>query len=306
MAKAHRRLSELQLSPELLATVADQPEVAQALEDLMPHLYELVRSGGDHDALAAPPAMQAPAVVMEPKHLQVNWPALFEPHFLASHPHQPVALALSRHGSGSFIAVPQSLEADAVEPSSFVLEGVATQGPLAAASWDSDGLLLMTATGVTLECPGDGPTPQGRWHCTPLPGAKLPISVGGSALASRVAVARAGSQGLRAAVIFPGDDSVTVFSRASRAAASWLPSGEVAISTPLAVPSFTTGAESLLLTADDGSVTHLHMGTGHFSRGAAPVSSPGGRVWPASCRLSTGGLVRLSREADMTAELVLS
>merc|ERR1719491_1733742 len=216
----------------------------------------------------------------------------------------PASMALSRHGSGSLIALPHSDNKLAAESTSFILSGVAAHGPLAAASWDSEGLLLMTATGVTLECPGAGPA-QGRWQCVPLPGAKLPISLEGKPLATRVAVARAGSSGMRAAVLFPGDDSVTVFSRASRAAAPWLPSGDVSTTTPAAMPSFTSGAEALLLTAVDGGVTHLHMGTGHISASAPPIPGSSGRTWPATCRSSSNGLVRLSREADMAAELVL-
>merc|ERR1712045_988547 len=105
-------------------------------------------------------------------------------------------MALSRHGSGSLITLSRALEARMPQLTSFVLEGVAAEGPLAAAAWDSEGLLLMTAAGVSLDCPGVVPAAHGRWHCAPLPGAKLPISLPGKALVARVAVSRDGSHGL--------------------------------------------------------------------------------------------------------------
>jgi len=304
MDAVHRRLAELQLTPEFLANTADQPQIAQALQDMMPHLYELARTGGQQSH-TAPLTAQTLPIASEPTRLQVKWPALFEPQFLACGADSPVTLALSRHGSGSLIALPEAPETLVAEATSFILEGVAAHGPLAAASLDAAGLLLMTVTGITLECPGAGPAAHGRWHCSPLPGAKLPISLAGKILANRIAIARAGSKGLRAAVLYPGDDSVTVFSRASREAAPWLPSGEVSTSTPTAIPSFTAGAESLLLTSADGGVTHLHMSTGHVSAVTHPEPSMRGHAWPAACQLSTGGLVRLAQEQEMPAELVL-
>jgi len=297
MGTMHRRLADLHFTPEFLATAAQQPLVAHALQDLMPHLYELAGTGRVQSSHKAPVA-DMPSE--ESKYTKVQWPALFEPEILACGPESPVTMALSRHGRGSLISLASG---DAVESATFILEGVAPHGPLAAAAWDAHGLLLMTSTGVTMECPGSGPSSHGRWLCKPLAGAKLPLSTAGKMLANRVAIAR-GSQGLRAAVLFPGDDSVTVFSRASQEAAPWLPAGEVSTTTPDAMPAFSIGAETLLLTSADGGVTHMHMETGHVTVSAMPMSSE--RSWPSTCRLPTGGLVRLSREAGMLAELLLS
>jgi len=297
MGTMHRRLADLDFTPEFLATAVQQPFVAHALQDLMPHLYELAGTGRVQSSHKAPVA-DMPSE--ESKYVKVQWPALFEPEILACGPESPVTIALSRHGRGSLISLTSG---DGVEPATFILEGVAPHGPLAAAAWDAHGLLLMTSTGVTMECPGSGPSSHGRWLCNPLAGAKLPLSIAGKMLANRVAIAR-GPQGMRAAVLFPGDGSVTVFSRASREAAPWLPAGEVSTTTPDAMPSFSVGAETLLLTSADGGVTHMHMETGHVTLSAIPMSSE--RSWPSTCRLPTGGLVRLSREAGKLADLLLS
>lgn len=307
MGSMHRRLADLQLTPEFFTKVGDQPQIAQALHDLMPHLYDLSSLPSHRQVASALPSTQRGDVIEEPHRLQVTWPVLFEPHFLACGADFPHVLALSRHGRGSFIGLPHDHHDSAGgELTSFSLEGVASHGPLAAASLDSEGLLLLTVTGATLECQGAGPSSNGRWLCVPLAGAKLPISIGGKPLPTRVALARAGADGLRAAILFPGDDSVTVFSRASRPAAPWLPSGEISTHVPTAMPAFTAGGESLLLTAGDGSVTSLNLGTGHTSMSAHPVPMMTGNDWPSTCRSSSGRLVRLARVAEAAAELLLS
>lgn len=301
----HRRLEGL--TPELLSKVADQPKIAKALHDLMPHLQELSRTGRHigGQATKIEGVKPVPAGLgKDPKRMAVEWPALFEPQFLACGEDSEVILVLSRHGRGTSVMMSQGRDKP-LKPTPFVLEGVATHGSLAATSWDADGLLLLTSTGVTLECPGTSPAHNGRWPCMPLPGTKLPISMEGKALATKVAIAREGTKGLRAAVLFPGDDSVTVFSRANRADAPWLPSGEVSYPAPTVVPTFTAGAESLLLTATDGAVTHLHMGTGHMAATAPAIPEFEGRTVPAACRSNTGDIVRLSRNAEQAAELLL-
>jgi len=306
MESMHRRLADLQLTSEF-ASAVDQVDVAQALHSLMPHLHEIAHGGSQEQtsrAHAPDQTLLAPSASTDSTRLKVQWPVLFEPEFLTCGTDSPAVMAMSRHGRGCLITKPHEHQAVVPGLRSFILEGVAGQGPVVAASWDSEGLLLVTATGVAMECPGVGPATNGRWHCTPLPGSKLPISAEGKMVATRVAVARARSEGLRAAVLFPGDNSVTVFSRGSQASAQWLPSGEVSISAPMAAASFTAGAETLLLTASDGTVTHVNMGTGLVSVGAPPL--PGSEnSWLAACQSSAVNLVRLSREAGRSAELVL-
>lgn len=306
MGAMHRRLADLHLTPESASEV-DQVVVAQALHSLMPRLHEIAHGRSQEQTSRAHSPDQtllAPAASTEPTRLKVQWPVLFEPEFLTCGTDSPAVMAMSRHGRGCLITKPHEHEAIVPGPRSFILEGVAGQGPVAAASWDSKGLLLVTATGVAMECPGDIPAANGRWHCTPLPGSKLPITAEGKMVATRVAIARARSEGLRAAVLFPGDNSVTIFSRSSQASAHWLPSGEVSISAPMAAASFTAGAETLLLTAADGTVTHVNMGTGLVSVGAPPV--PGSEnSWLAACQSSAVNLARLSQEVGKSAELVL-
>merc|ERR1712232_758044 len=151
----------------------------------MGHLYEMARTGHvqTQPGYIGSQALEAPREEPQPKYLNVQWPALFEPEFLACGSDSPVVMALSRHGRGSLIPLSDAHDV-ASEPTSFILEGLATHGPLAAASWDPHGLLLMTTAGMTVECPGGGPASHGRWQCRPFAGAKLPISLEGKALAS--------------------------------------------------------------------------------------------------------------------------
>jgi len=289
MEAVHRRLSGVDLASGFAPQTATRQEIANKLRDLMPYLQELARTGS-----APVPAAEAPST--ELSHMAVQWPPLFEPQHLACSEASPVALALSRHGRGALIAASTAGHGP-VDAKHLTLEGVATHGPLVATSWDSEGLLLVTASGVTLECPGANAA-DGRWHCAPLPGAKLPIAMGGKPFAGTVAVTRVARQvagatlALRAAVLFPGEASVTIFSRAGHAAAAWLPTGEVRVAAPAVAASFAAEGEHLLLTSADGSTAQMLMTDGSVSEAIAGANS--GHAWKGACRLPSGSLARLA------------
>lgn len=290
-----RRL--LSLPPSALAQVANAPGLADKLRSLMPHLADLARFGGLGGG--PPRAAEAEIEVMgeEPLHLEVPWPVLFEPELLACATTAPSVVALSRHGRGTLITPAGLSAAPATIP--FALQGAAAHGPLLAASWDESGLLLVTATGACLECAGAQPS-EGRWQCHLVPGAKLPLLAQGGRFAGSVAISRASVGGMRAAVLFPEDTSVTFFSRANEETASWLPSGEVFIHGHVTAASFAAEAESLYLMLDKGRVMRMHIkdGSAAMVTAAAAVSGDASHTWPAACCLSSSGsLARLALRA---------
>jgi len=283
----HRRLDGIDLAPGF-APQSGQ-EIASKLRDLVPYLQELARTGSTS-------VQTTPAPSVELAHVAVQWPTLFEPQHLACSDTFPAVLALSRHGRGALIAASVADEMPApVDVKHLVLEGVAAHGPVVATSWDSEGLLLVTGSGVVLECPGGKPN-DGRWHCTRAPGAKLPLAMGGKPFSGTVAVTRVGRQAdavaLRAAVLFPEEASVTIFSHAGHAAAAWLPTGEVRVAVPAVAASFSAAGEHLLLTAADGSIMQMMMADGTMSEVATGGNH--GHAWKGACRMLSGSLARLA------------
>lgn len=286
----HRRLGSMDLASGFAPQSATRQEIADKLRDLVPYLQELARTG-------SAPVLAAPAQSVELTPVAVQWPPLFEPQHLACSEAFPAALALSRHGRGALIATPAADAQGAVDAKHLILEGVAAHGPVLATSWDSEGLLLVSASGVILECPGANPV-DGRWHCVALAGARLPLAMGGKPFAGTVAVTRVArhaggaAPALRAAVLFPGEASVTIFARAGHAAAAWLPTGEVRVSAPAVAASFAAAGEHLLLTAADGSVAKMMMADGSVSEAA--IGGNHGHDWKGACLLPSGSLARLA------------
>lgn len=287
MGALHRRLSDA-AAPDAAST-AMRRDIANKIRELMPHLQQMSSFGPIEAATSSlPPA---------PAACEVQWPAMFEPQLLACGAESQGALALSRHGRGALVSTP------AMGLESFVLQGVAGHGPIVAASWDTQGLLLVTATGALLECAGAVP-PAGRWACKPSSGMKLPIASSGKPFVGSVAVSRAAGE-LRVAVMFPGEESVTIFSRTST---EWLPFGEVrAPSSAAAVAAFSASGSELLLAAADGSVVELQMANGRRAELAAANAGHAGHGWAGACRLPSGELVRLAAatEASSVAKLIL-
>jgi hypothetical protein len=212
------------------------------------------------------------------------------------------ALAMSRQGRVTALSIDTGV---VTKKGSFVLEGVAGHGPLIAAHWDSVGLLALTANGVVVDCPGDAPS-NGRWRCQALV-SKLPLRVGTKAFEGKVAIARhPGKLSIRAAVLFPGESSITMFDRPESAAAPWLPTGGVRTQSNIAALSFTPSADELLLAAVDGSIRRMRTRDGRVSSAASAVNSEGS--WQAACGLADGGVARVALQpkgSSLTMEPVL-
>lgn len=281
----HRRLETMELPMDVLA---------EKLAALVPYLSQIA-GGARMEAAPTTPAPQVQAPAQAPAGLvraHVEWPGLFEPRLVASHPEGNMGtMALSRHGRGMIINIPQGSEHQTTVSHSFALSGAANFGPLLSATWDTQGLLLAAASGAVLECPGVAPS-TGYWACQPVHGAKLPIGIGGKAFKGAVALGRHEHGGLRAAVVFPGDSSVTLFARGAREATPWLPAGEVRAYHPPVSAAFASG-NTLLLTSATGAVTRMNMGDGSVSHGEA-VAEDGGHSWQCACDHHDGRIVRLA------------
>lgn len=293
-----RRLQSFHLDLEVNDT---RKELAHALREVLPYLNKLA------DGVIPAPDMEAKITSIVPQELaialgeapapvpvQVRWPPLFEPKFIAAGPKfvgGPMAAVLSHHGRGTIVNMPAGT-ADRVfaESKPFVLEGTAEHGPLASASWEEAGLLVATVTGAVLECPGSGPV-GGRWRCAPI-GSKLPIASAGKHFDGAVALSRCPiKKMMRAAVAFPGESSVAIFNHNGQ---SWLPAGESRTHAPATAISFIKD-DHLLLSSADGAVAKLSMTTGVVSATAkAPHGLEAGHEWKSACHMSDGGIARLA------------
>jgi len=303
-----RRLQALGLGSVSLglsqeASAAARQEVAARLRDLLPYLYDIAGGQLSSSQEVAAAALTAPKLAAgAPARAGVQWPPLFEPRVLACRApgsgggeDAPVAIALSKHGRGAIVTAKAAGGAADVptELTPFSLEGVAGSGPVIAAAWEEGGLLVATANGATLECPGSGPS-NGRWRCQPLPGAKLPISDIGKPFTGTLALGRqSGKAALQAAVVFSGESTVTLLSQGSHEVAPWLPAGEVRTSTPAVGASFTAEG-TLLLASADGSVARMHMEDGSLTSAVAAFPSLDGHEWGAACSLPSGAVARLA------------
>jgi len=223
-----------------------------------------------------------------PARADVTWPKLFEPRILACGPgssaSEHMAITLSRHGRGAFV---NSME-QAVETQSFVLEGTALLGPFLAAHWDSDGLVLATAAGGFVECPGAAT--GSRWQCKALSVEKLPLGLGTAAFGGALAVARQGAE-LLSAVFFPGEHSVAIFRRGGEHQ-RWLPAGEARTPSQVVAASFHDNAESLLMLMADGSAVKMRLSDGAMALTAEAVRGPA-HTWQGACAMSNSKVARL-------------
>jgi len=181
-----------------------------------------------------------------PRRVDVQWPPLFEPHFVSEH--ENAFVLLSKHGRGALLSDGKA--------ATFALGGVS--GPLLAASWDDVGLLLLATTGV-FNCFGRLPDPDGIWHCE---GANFSFPFLSGCGAHAAAVQRTP---LRAAVMV--SDRVAFF-QANESALFLV--GEVRATGHIVAMTF--GAESLFLLVRDGSVLRMHS-SGALSRVSGLLSS---------------------------------
>mmetsp|Transcript_23543 Transcript_23543/g.52110 ORF Transcript_23543/g.52110 Transcript_23543/m.52110 type:complete len:882 (+) Transcript_23543:119-2764(+) len=278
---------EGQVKEQLKELIEGRHELAKKLRELVPQL------GG----LTGAKRPVAPALSAEPSTLQrlaVKWPALLEPRLVVAGANGEI-LALSRHGRGALIAEAKT-DGAPIEALPFALEGASGAGPLLSASWDSQGLLLLTTAGATMQCPGSGPT-AGRWKCKELEGPRLPLSEGSfegaAALARGPQVDAAAPVTLRAAVAFPLESTITLFSRSG--SGPWRPTGEVGISIEVTTASY--AGDDLLLTSRGGDLWKVGE-TGRAKQLKAATS--GATWWQSTCKLGER-LVHLTLEPAGTA-----
>lgn len=273
---------------------SSKAEIADRLRDLLPHLNSLA-SGKSMAKPLRTMATISPLQPQQPARVAMRWPAMFEPRLLACGHRAAAAagqhaLSLSHSGRGIIITTQATLvgakeiPADAV---AFSLEGASGLGHLVAATWDEQGLLIALSSGITMECPGSGPV-AGRWKCNRIAG-ELPI--GPVAFHGTVALSRAGAS-FRAAVSFPDESTVTVFSSAPSSV--WQPAGEVRTHAPATSSAFSADATELLLASADGAVARMNMLDGSLASSASAVQVKGDHSWLATCSLALGGTARLA------------
>ncbi|CAE8706024.1 unnamed protein product [Polarella glacialis] len=301
-----RRLSELGLNAESeILSALPRYDLAEKLRRILPYLNQLAASdsriGGGVTQTAAvsmiPAAAQAMLTGAATAQAVVQWPALFEPRLLAcghaaAHSEGKLALALSHNGRGAIISTATSHVGAKELPAMttpFSLVGASCHGPLIAAAWDETGLLLAAATGAVLECLGSGPS-EGLWHCRPALAAKLPI---GNSQPFRGAVALSRAP-LRAAIPFPDESAVTLFSHSGEPSELWLPAGEVRTRARATSMAFSSAAKELFLASADGAVAKLNLGEGSAEAAAAPLGGLEKHLWQAACPLHSGGIARLA------------
>jgi hypothetical protein len=270
---------------------AGYQELAEKIRDLLPYLKHVVEDRDDskfHPFGEKPTQEIENAATLVPAVTNVDWPALFEPRLLACGPNQfadgkHVAVALSRHGRGMVITSAE----ESTTTAAFVLEGTALLGPFRGAHWDESGLLLTTATGGLVECPGAAS--GGRWACRAHSMQKLPLGLSTEPFGGVIAVARRSSSELLSAVVFPGEQSVTIFRRAGEA---WLPAGSSRTPSQVAATAFADNAESLLMLMTDGAVVKLRLADGAIAMTAEAVQGPA-HTWQATCSLHNDQVARL-------------
>lgn len=267
---------------------AEQRNIGEKIRDLLPYLKNVVEDRDDSKFApfgVKPVSAIETAASLVPARAEVQWPPLFEPRLLACGPSNDgkhMAAVLSRQGRGALITSGE----DSTQTTPFVLEGAALLGPFLAAHWDESGLILTTATGGIVECPGTASS--GRWACHTLATEKLPLGLGSEPFAGALAVARRPSE-LVSAVVFPGEPTVAIFRRSGE---SWLPAGEARTPSQVAATAFHDNGESLLMLLTDGAVVKMRLSDGAMAVEAEAVSGPA-HTWQATCGLTNNKVARL-------------
>jgi len=151
----HRRLDGADAAvDDLLKTLPMIAEMVDAWQDMQASMQAMP------EAAAVPAALNFMAP--NPNVVDVEWPILFEPrHLLCGHHSESKVLALTRRGFGAMIDVSETNDAPA--PQTFGLTNLGASA-LAGASWNPDGLDLVTTTGDFLTCLGHAPK-AGIWAC---------------------------------------------------------------------------------------------------------------------------------------------
>jgi hypothetical protein len=201
----------------------------------------------------------------------------------------------------------------AVPPAQFSLRGLTGFGNIIGASWGAQGLLLATTSGNIAECGDQSLGVAGSaWHCASV-GAMLPT---GGSTHRLAAVARIpGTENLRAAVVFEGDDSLVLYELSRQddtfEGRFWESIGEARLppsSAGIASLSLSAAAHELLISTKDGMVIRwpLHGVPDSTSTSMFPIAAPelvaAPRVgpstsdleWRAACSLDGGSLAYLA------------
>lgn len=313
-----RRLAEIQEGPaETVLAAAAVKDISEKLHDLLPYLSHLaagkpMATRAAKATMAAISSVESSAAGLSEQAAALRWPSMFEPRVLAcGHSAAAVsgnvALALSHSGRGAFIRLaPTPASSDALP--AFTLEGAAGLGHLVAASWDAHGLLAASSLGAIVDCPGS--PVAGRWRCHRMNGEALPIASEGEPFLGSLALARVlGDNGqpasLLAAVSFPDEPTVMVFSKDVSGVGSWLLAGELRTHAPAVSSAFTENAAQLLLSSADGAVARMSMTDGSLAAVASAVDGYSDKEWQATCGLASGGIARLALSSGDTQEPTL-
>jgi len=247
--------------------------------------HDWLDSGGHRRLQSIVPGIVVPVVPVD-----VQWPALFEPEFLACGPQGEVA-AFGSSGMGAMIPV----DVEKGEPSGraepFSLEGLLELGMARGVNWVNERILVSTGSGSIAACP----IAAGQSSCSDLGLPKLPSYSDGKVTA---AIEAQGEQPFRAAVAL---GSQILMHKLINSA--WHVTAEVRL--PLRVEGQTELPEivhlmadhgRLLVTTSDGSVFQWRMQDGQTVAEAereAPAAGPR-RQWRAGCALPTGKVARLA------------
>jgi len=282
----------------------DRREIAMAAESLVPTLQSIsdVLQQEQAEHVTDLSLEKAPQAIVPVTRAEINWPANFLPELLISSRSGQVAALARSMRSGAFM---QELRGDAQH---FTFGGIDHLGEVMGSHWGQDSMMLTMKNGHLAEC--TGMPALGVWPCQQM-GSRLPL--GGSSLHKAV-VARVPNQKLlRAAVVYDGDSTVTLF-ETDGDSDIWFPTGEAHLPSFMQhAPSFSMSmsADELILMTEGGGVLKWAV-----TEAEPKVVAPTPRehmaanvVWQTACHLSDSRLARLGHrqmEGQMVPEIFVS
>jgi hypothetical protein len=222
----------------------------QSLAEIAEHLIPVLGSIADvldHSDMPIDTSATVQAEKKLPERVSVTWPPNFQPSHLACGDSGVVATTQDHMG----VFFP-SLGTGSSLSSPFKLTGMDNFRDILGTSWGTRGLLITSAQGAVAECSGvpDG----GVWACHQIE-AKLPL--GGSSLDAAVVSREQNSDEFRAAIVFKGDSSITLFQMSAGSGNGWIPTGEVQLpmlSSKSAPPALSFTKTDLLAATEGGRV----------------------------------------------------
>lgn len=279
-------------------------QMADVAERLVPTLQTISDSMQQEQIPRAPKVsqttlMQAPIPVTRSA---VEWPVDFRPELLTCSHTGPMAALMQSQRSGALMHGEERLQ-------HFVFDGIDHLGQVLGSHWGKDGMLLTMMSGHLAQC--GGMPVNGVWPCRQT-GNLLPL--GGSSLRKAV-VARIPNKNqlFRAAVVYEGESSVTLFESEDETGV-WFPTGEAHLPSFLEqAPSFSMsmGADELILLTEGGGVLKWVV-TEPEPRVVAPPpreAMASHMVWQTACQRSDNRLARLGHrqiEGRTVPEIFLS